>query len=168
MPAHRTTSLALACLLGLASFASTSAAQADAFFDQVAVANAAEIQAAQNALAKTTFDDTRTFAQRLINDHTALGQQLIALAAQQHIDLPDSATLNARVAKLQTPAAKGLSFDAGYAAAQVKAHEEALKLFTDEEQSAPTAEIKAFAEQNAPMMLHHLQMARRLAKTHRK
>ncbi|WPO97770.1 DUF4142 domain-containing protein [Pseudomonas sp. HR96] len=168
MPALRSTPLALACLLGLAAFTSTGAARADAFFDQVAVANAAEIQAAQNALAKTSFDDTRTFAQRLIDDHTALGQQLTALAAQQHIDLPDQATLDARVAKLQSAPAKGMSFDAGYADAQVKAHEDAVKLFENEVQAATTPEIKAFAEQNAPMMQHHLQMAKRLAKTHRK
>lgn len=158
----------LACVLGVVATAASFAASADNFVDQLAVANAAEIQASQAILAKTSFDDTRTLAHRLIDDHTALTQQLAALAAQQHIDLPDDSTLKALVAKLPTTPTKGLSADAAYATAQVQAHEDAVKLFSDEVQSATTPELKAFAEQNLPMMQHHLQMAKRLMKTHKK
>jgi putative membrane protein len=164
MPALRFTPLALTCLLGLGT---ACAASADSFVDQLTVANAAEIQASQVALEKAGFDDTRNLARRLIDNHTTLGQQLCALAAQLSISVPDEATVQAKAAKLQTLPVKGQSFDAGYATAQVKAHEGAVKLFEDEAQNASVPELKAFAEANLPMMKKHLQMAQRLLKTHR-
>jgi putative membrane protein len=167
MPAIRITRLALTCLLGFGALSAAHAASADPFIDQLAVANAAEIQAGQVALSKATFEDTRNLARRLIDNHTTLGQQLTALAAQLDISLPDDATVQAKAAKLQTAAAKGQSFDNSYAAAQVKAHEGAVKLFEDEAQNATVPELKAFAEANLPMMKKHLQMAQRLLKTHR-
>jgi putative membrane protein len=171
MPAFSTPArfkpLFLTCLLGLASLGAASAASADAFVDQLAVANAAEIQASQVALQKANFDDTRTLARRLINNHTDLAQQLAELATQLNISLPDDATLKAQAAKLQTPGAKGQSFDAAFATAQIKAHEQAVKLFENEAQTATIPELKAFAVTNLPMMKHHLQMAERLLKTHR-
>lgn len=164
MPAHRMTFMAVTCLLGLGTLGT---ACADTFVDQLAVSNAAEIQAAQVALAKASFDDTRNLARRLIANHTELDQQLAALAQQLSISLPDTAILQAQAAKLQRAPGKGQSFDNGYAAAQVKAHEAAVQLFENEIQSASHPELKAFAEANLPMMKKHLQMAQRLLKTHR-
>ncbi|WP_226502740.1 DUF4142 domain-containing protein [Pseudomonas sp. MWU16-30317] len=160
--------LALSCLLGLGTLGAACIASADTFVDQLAVANAAEIQASQVALSKASFDDTRNLARRLIDNHTTLAQQLAALTAQLNISLPDDATVQAQAAKLQTLPAKGQSFDTSYATAQVKAHEGAVKLFEDEAQNATVSELKAFAEANLPMMKKHLQMAQRLLKTHRK
>jgi putative membrane protein len=168
MPAIRITRLALTCLLGLGTMSAACAASADPFVDQLAVANAAEIQASQLALSKASFDDTRNLARRLIDNHTTLGQQLTALAAQLNIALPDDATLQAKAAKLQATPGRGQSFDASFATAQIKAHEGAVKLFEDEAQNATVPELKAFAEANLPMMKKHLQMAERLFKTHRK
>lgn len=158
----------LSCLLGLVGLGGACAASADPFIDQLAVANAAEIQASQAVLGRTQYDDTRTLAHRLIDDHTALGQQLAALAEQLHIALPDEAAVKAQAAKLQMAPAKGESVDAAFAEAQVKAHDGAVKLFQNEIASATTPELKQFAQANLPMMVHHLRMANRLLKTHRK
>lgn len=160
--------LALSCLLGLGTLGAACIVSADPFVDQLAVVNAAKLQASQVALSKASFDDTRNLARRLIDNHTALAQQLAELTAQLNISLPDDATVQAKAAKLQTAPAKGQSFDASYATAQVKAHEDAVKLFEDEAQNASVPELKAFAEANLPMMKKHLQMAQRLLKTHRK
>ena len=167
MPAIRFTPLALTCLLGLGTLGATFCASADAFVDQLTVANAAEIQASQAALTKAGFEDTRNLARRLIANHTTLGQQLTALAAQLSISLPDDASVQAKAAKLQSSPAKGQSFDASYATAQIKAHEGAVKLFEDEAQNGTVPELKAFAVANLPMMKKHLQMSQRLLKTHR-
>lgn len=164
----RFTPLTFTCLLGLSALGCAGAASADAFADHLAVANAAEIQAARQVLKATAFDDTRNMANRMIEDHTALAQQLAALAEQLHIDLPDDASIQAQAAKLQTPLSKGQNVDAAYATAQIHAHEAALSLFEDEAQNATVPELKTFAETNLPLIRHHLQMATRLLKTHRK
>lgn len=167
MPALRLAPLALSCLFALATFGLASSANADPFVDQVAVANAAQIQASEVALQKASFDDTRNLARRLIANRTDLAQELAALATQLNIALPDEATIKAQAAKLQTPGAKGQSFDAAFAAAQIKANEQAVKLFENEAQAATIPELKAFATTHLPMIKHHQQMAERLLKTHR-
>ncbi|WP_213879250.1 DUF4142 domain-containing protein [Pseudomonas sp. dw_358] len=170
MPALRSRFMphALSCLLGLGALSSALAASADPFVDQLAVAGAAEIQASQTVLTKTQFDDTRTLAHRLIDDHTDLNQKLVALASQLHIAMPDAATVQAQAAKMQVAPAKGESVDAAFATEQVKAHEGAVKLFQNEIATATIPELKLFAQTNLAMMEHHLKMANRLLKTHRK
>lgn len=158
----------LTSVLGLVGLGSANTAAADAFVDQLAVTNAAEIQAAQVALQTTTFDDTRNLAKRMVEDHTDLATQLTALAAQLSITLPDDAVVQAKAAKLQAPAVKGAGFDAAYATAQIHAHEAAVALFDNEARTATVPELKAFAAANLPLMKHHLQMATRLLRTHRK
>lgn len=166
MPVLRVTRLALSSLLCLGALSAALAANADPFVDQVAVLNAIEIQAGQQALEKATFDDTRTLARRLVDDHTALAQQLAVLAGQLQIAPTPPTVPQPKVNN--TPAGAGASFDGTYAKAQVEAHEAAVKLFDHEAQSATTPQLKAFAQQNLAMMQHHLQMARRLLKTHHK
>jgi len=163
-----TRSAGLTLLLAALTLGSASAAGANDFVDTVAAANTAEIQASQALLQKTTFDDSKTLAHRLIDDHTALNAQLLALAQKLGISVPDDAALAARATKINGSPIKGMSPDASYAAAQVDLHKQAVALFTAESKSSDNEELKAFALQNLPMMEHHLKMATRLAKTHKK
>lgn len=154
----------------LLAFASL-AAHADGFVEQASVASQAEIQASQQALQGTLADDSRHFARRLNEDHFALLQQLRALATQLAIALPDEATLAERAsqAQPQPQPVEGLSADAAFATAQIAAHQQAVRLFSQEAQAtdAPAA-LKAFAGQHLPLLQRHLQMAQRLLKTHKK
>jgi putative membrane protein len=152
----------------LLAFASL-AVHADGFVEQASVASQAEIQASQQALQGTLADDTRHLARRLNEDHFALLQQLRALSAQLAIVLPDDATLAELASKAQPQPVKGLSADAAFATAQIAAHQQAVRLFSQEAQATDApAELKAFAEQHLPLMQRHLQMAQRLLKTHKK
>jgi putative membrane protein len=152
----------------LLAFASL-AAHADGFVEQASVASQAEIQASQQALQGTLADDSRHFARRLNEDHFALLQQLRALATQLAIALPDEATLAERASQAQPQPVEGLSADAAFATAQIAAHQQAVRLFSQEAQAtdAPAA-LKAFAGQHLPLLQRHLQMAQRLLKTHKK
>lgn len=155
----------------LLSFVSL-AATADGFIEQASVASMGEIQSSQRVMQDSIADDTRNLARRLNQDHFALLQQLRALGAQLNLPVPDDAAL-AELAELATQASsrtpKGFSPDAAFAMAQIAAHEQAVKLFTQEAQSSDTpAVLKAFAEQHLPMLQRHLQMAQRLSKTHKK
>lgn len=56
----------------------------------------------------------------------------------------------------------GESFEAAYAASQVKATEEAIAQIQQEAQTTEVPEIKAFADETLPKLQTHLEMARAL------
>jgi putative membrane protein len=60
-------------------------------------------------------------------------------------------------------AVKGEAFDKAYLAAQVKAHEEAVMLFTDAAKMLKDPGLKAFAEKALPTLKEHQQHVHKLA-----
>jgi putative membrane protein len=62
--------------------------------------------------------------------------------------------------KLQS--ASGPEFDRAFLDMQVKAHKEAVELFSDYAKAGKSSELKNFAQQTLPILEQHLKMARSL------
>src|SRR5689334_15345 len=60
----------------------------DAFVRDVALKNMAEIQISRMAIEKTTNPDIKSFAQRLIDDHSAAGDKLKSAVSGKTFDWP--------------------------------------------------------------------------------
>lgn len=61
----------------------------------------------------------------------------------------------------------GIQFDAAYVDNQLKAHEEAVQLFTEQSQStSEKQELVIFAKNTLPKLKHHLEMAKQLQREH--
>jgi putative membrane protein len=60
--------------------------------------------------------------------------------------------------------ASAQDFDALYAQEQIQAHQEAVMLFTSEQQSGTDSDIKNFAAKTLPVIQQHLSMAQQLPK----
>lgn len=139
--------------------------QAQNFVSAASAAGMAEIDTAKLALTKSQSADIRTFAQRIIDDHTRAGEALKAIAQRQKLVLSDSPGMVDQ-AKAKVLDVRDESFDAAYANNQVGAHEEAVKLFTDAANNSSDTEIKAFAQKTLPVLQQHLEMAQELVKAH--
>ena len=63
---------------------------------------------------------------------------------------------------------EGDSFDAAYAASQVKTHEEVIELFKQQASSSDSPELQALAEKYLPKLEMHLVMAKKLVDAHHK
>lgn len=166
--------LLLATCVGAAAVAATGVAYADSvahgdasFLKNAAEAGSMEVEGSQLALNKASSADVKSFAQQMIDDHTKAAQDLSALASSKGVKLPEgpSITQKAKLKLLGTH--EGAKFDADYAkSVGVKAHEDAVKLFTKASTDAKDADVKAFAAKTLPTLQHHLEMARELqAKT---
>lgn len=135
------------------------------FVKKAAISDMYEIQASQLAQTKATSADEKTFASRMITDHTKTTNQLkTILASKSGMKPPASmdAKHKALIAKLK--AASGANFDSLYAQQQVQAHQEAVMLFTAESQNGKDADLKSFATQTLPTLQQHLSMAQQLPK----
>ena len=146
----------------LNGFAGT-ATKADSFMMKAAMTDMLEIMSSQTALQKSSNEEVRRFAQMMIDDHTRTSEELKTLAASKNVTLPTgvSSKQQAMMSKLNGAAA-GMDFDREYMKMQVKAHEDAVKLFQKQanDTDAEDADAKAFAAKHLPALQGHLTMAR--------
>ncbi|MBV9572024.1 MAG: DUF4142 domain-containing protein [Alphaproteobacteria bacterium] len=135
------------------------------FVKAVAISDKFEIQASELAQTKATSADTKTFASRMVTDHTKTSDALKSLAANKHgLAIPTSLDAQHKAMLSRLRAAKGASFDTLYAQQQIQAHNQAVMLFTSESQNGKDADLKKFAADTLPALQEHLSMAQQLPK----
>jgi len=142
------------------------------FGDQSFVAKAlaggdAEVQLGQLAEQKSQSDDVKQFAQKMVSDHTQMGDKWFKPVAKQ-LGVPEPKGPEKKdkklIAKLET--LSGPQFDTEYIQAMVKDHKEDLKNFTEEAQASQDPNVKQVAQQGANIIQQHLQLIEQVAKNH--
>ncbi len=129
-----------------------------------------DIEAAKQALDKSTNADVRAFAQQMVGDHTAVNDQALALVKKLKVTPEDNATSQslteaAAVNREKFAALKGAAFDKAYVDNEVAYHRtvnDALSktLIPD----AHNAELKALLKNGLKLFEAHQQHAEQLAK----
>lgn len=133
---------------------------ADDFVDKASSSGVAEIENAKLALEKSKSTSVRTFAQKVITDHTAANAELGRIAGQKNLKLSGDESLVAK-AKNWALDLRDDSFDKAYAENQVTSHENSVELF-ERAAASDDAEIAAFARKTLPTLKAHLDAARNL------
>lgn len=131
------------------------------FMMMAAKGGMSEIEMARMALQKSNNDSVKQFAQKMIDDHTMAGTELMQLASMKGVTLPmaGDAKMMAMMAKMQRLST--MEFDMMYIKmAGVKDHQDMEKLFMKESMSGKDMETKAWAAKTLPTVRMHLQMAR--------
>ena len=134
------------------------------FVATAAISDMFEIQSSQAALQKSTRDEVKQFAQHMIDDHTRVGEQMKSLLQSAGINAQIPTDLDKRRAQ-QVQRMQGLSgakFDAAYVAAQVKGHQEAVRLYQAYAQSGDNQQLREFARWTLPNLQQHLKQAQSL------
>lgn len=131
------------------------------FMMMAATGGMAEIEMARLALQKSSNESVKQYAQKMIDDHTAAGEELRRIASMKGVMLPTQpdARQMAMMAKMQR--LSGADFDMEYVkGAGVKAHQDMEKLYMKESMSGKDMDAKTFASKTLPTVRMHLQMAR--------
>lgn len=135
-----------------------------AFLEQAAEDGLTEIEGSRLALNKVTDPSVKRFAQRLVDEHTRMADDLRALARQKGVKLPQRPSLLQRGKLKLLSTADGDHFTHRYLEhIGVDAHEDTLERFEKAADSAKDPEVKAFAAHALPALRQHLDEARRLA-----
>ncbi len=123
----------------------------------------AEVQLGQLALQKSNNAGVKQFAQKMVDDHTRMGDQLKPIAQQIGLKIPDGPSKKdkATIAKLQ--ALNGDDFDKAYMKDMVKDHKGDLADFHSEADQGSNLAVKGAATQYAPIINQHLQMAQEIS-----
>ena len=131
------------------------------FMTTLATGGMNEITLSKTALIKSTNEEVKTFAQKMVDDHTMAGDELKNLAASKSVSLPmepDSKhkALNDKLSGMNG----GAAFDMEYMKAMVKDHEATVALLQKESANGKDADAKALAAKLLPTVQEHLSMAK--------
>lgn len=138
------------------------ASTAQGFAMRAALSDMFEIQSSQLALERSQQPQVRQFAQRMINEHQTMTNQLQSTLQQANITMTPPAQLDpektAMIQRLRDAGPGG--FDDAYLEQQIESHETTLNLFRDYGANGDNPTLRQFAERGAPMIENHLQTAR--------
>jgi putative membrane protein len=132
----------------------------NAFAMTVAQNGMAEVALAKLALQKSKNADVKKFAQRVITDHTKVGQELKKIAAAKNITLPAEVKPEQKETHDRFMKLSGAEFDREFMNLMVENHGKSITAFEAESNNGTDAELKAFAGNTLPTLREHLQMAR--------
>jgi putative membrane protein len=133
------------------------------FMMDAAMGGKAEVAMAQLALERASSDAVKQYAQKMIDDHTKAGEELMQVASMKGITLPmePDAKHKALLAKMQ--GLSGAEFNSLYIKmAGVQDHQKMEKLFMSESAKGKDADAKGFAAKTLPTVQEHLRMAREM------
>lgn len=123
----------------------------------------AEVQLGQLALQKSNNPDVKQFAQKMVDDHTKLNDQMKPIAEQLGVNVPDSPSKKDKATMAKLQGLSGDSFDKAYMKDMVKDHKTDLSEFKTEAQNGSNPQVKQAASQGAEVISQHLQMAEQIA-----
>jgi putative membrane protein len=156
------TTLALSAAAGAAD--KPPAARADqAFLTEAASAARMEVELGRIAEKRASSEHVKQFAQRMVDDHSKVNEELKEVAARKSIALP--ATTNAAHRKTVDRLSKlrGKEFDRAYMQTMLKDHQEDVAKFRKEAQSADDPDVKQFATKTLATLESHLEMAKQIS-----
>jgi putative membrane protein len=141
-----------------------SALNTNVFLGKAVTANQFEIESSKIAVQKARNEDVKRFAQQMIDDHTKAGQDLQAAVQQAGVEMP--APLDGpQHAAIVERIGKASNVDAEYVQAQLKAHQDAVRLFQTYSNGADNGPIQQFASNTLPTLQMHLQHVEQLARS---
>ena len=128
------------------------------FASKATASNNFEIQAANIALTKSQDQNVKQYAQMIVDDHTAAGNELSTLVKNKNWQLstPDNQNYTQLIDQLNN--ADPANFDRNYVDLMAKSHQDAITLFKDASTGTATtdAELRKFATDKIPAFQKHL------------
>lgn len=138
-----------------------------AFVTKALEGGMAEVQLGELAQQKSQSQDVKQFAQKMVADHSQMGDKwLKPIAQQMGVSAPKGPSKKEKklIEKLQ--GLNGTDFDTAYIQAMLKDHKDDLKEFQSEAQVAENPNLKQIAQQGSTIISQHLQIIEQIAQAH--
>lgn len=125
----------------------------------------AEVQMGNLALQKSNNDQVKQFAQKMVDDHTKMGEQMKPVAQQLGVKEPTGPSKHEKetISKLQN--LNGDAFDKAYVKTMLKDHQHDEMAFKHEAEMGSDPNVKQVASNGAQVIAGHLQMIKQIAKS---
>jgi putative membrane protein len=130
------------------------------FAREAAMGGMMEVELGRIAVQKSSNDKVKEFGQRMIDDHSKVGEELKGIAAKNNFNIPaqlderHKAIVNGYVNMSAT------EFDRSYMRDMVKDHQTDIAEFQKEANSGMNADLKSWATTTLPTLQEHLRIAK--------
>jgi putative membrane protein len=131
------------------------------FIKKAMQGNLAEVQLGELTLQKSSNDQVKQFARKMIDDHTKLNEQMRNIALQLKVEIPTEPSKKDKSLISKMQGLSGTAYDQAYIKEMVKDHKQDLSEFRME---ASNGNVKDAATEGSKVISEHLQMAQQLAK----
>ena len=159
------TAFALGAALALPAFAQNKMDNDDvSAMKQLAQANLNEIAAGKTAAGKAQSADVKSFAQKMVDEHSKMLEEMRSLAKKKDVALPQDANMKDMAQMKLMERKSGAEFDQAFMEHMVKEHEQALKDAQNIASKAKDADFKAAVQKAEPKIKEHLELAQRISK----
>jgi len=158
--------LVLGAALSMPAFAQNKMDNDDAAaLKRIAQANLNEIAAGKIGAEKASSPDVKRFAQKMVDDHGSMAQELKSLGQSKGVPLAESTSMT-DMAKLKLLERKsGAEFDKDFMEHMVKDHETTAKDVENTAAKAKDAQFKAALQKALPKIKEHLAEAQRISQS---
>lgn len=131
------------------------------FVNRASNSNIFEIAAGNLAISKGVSAEVKAYGQHMVNDHTDLGAQMLALASSKGWSIPIDLRQKELANLDSLNSASGAAFDSLFTKKMVVSHQEAVDLFTTASKAngVPDIELRAFAAVKLITLKAHLEEA---------
>jgi putative membrane protein len=130
-----------------------------AFILDVHRRNLGEIELARLVPDRTVTPVVRTFAQRVIEDHTALDREIEQLARERSIALPTEINPEAYTSRTELKPLSGREFDRVYMRRALQEHRATVGRFDEQTRNARDSGVREFARTASARLREHLALA---------
>lgn len=134
------------------------------FLHKASIGGYAEVQLGQLAAQKGSSDEVKQFGQKMVDDHTALNEQLKPFADSMGVPAPTKLDERNQAEYDKLNGLSGEEFDKEYLSYMVKDHHKDTREFRKEQATASDPALKDAVTKGAGVIHEHTVMVDRLAK----
>jgi putative membrane protein len=134
------------------------------FLHKAAAGGYAEVQFGQLAVQKGSSDEVKKFGQKMVDDHTALNDQMKPFLDAAGLQPPTKLSPKDQAEYDKLNGLSGDAFDKEYLASMVKDHHEDLREFRKEQSTTADASLKDAVTKGTAVIRDHTEMVDKLAK----
>lgn len=111
---------------------------------------------------KASNPEVRNFGQMMVQAHTRMNEDLIAIASAKGVTPPSAPDPGRQAVSAQLSALEGAAFDRQYIDQQLAEHQTTLTLLQGQVSTGSDPELQAFARRYIPVVQQHIAMLRQL------
>lgn len=135
------------------------------FISKALMGGMAEVQMGQLAADKGTSEAVKNFGQKMVEDHTRMGDELKPVAKKLNVPIPTRLDGKEQGLYTKLQAMSGSEFDNAYVKAMVKDHKKDESEFKTEAANAADPDLKQVVTKGEQIISQHLQMIESIAKS---
>jgi putative membrane protein len=153
----------ISCVSGLLWLCTAASAADSSFLKDATEGGIMEVKLGQLAQTNASSQAVKDFGQRMVTDHSKMGDDVRMVASNQNVSVPTSESMMQKMTYERLSHKTGVDFDKAYIEDMVKDHKADIAAFEKEVNSGSDPDAKAVAQKALPIIREHLRMAQEIA-----